>query len=231
MRIRIQSVLALGALTGVAAIVTANAGVGRELLFSAPIQQIDQGRDSVTVLGQQFHTATTQLSVGQIVNVYGLLQKDGSIQSAVVQSTQAFGTNGDPVFLKGVVTDVDSALGRAQVDGLTIDYTSQLANPSFAVPTVGDVIAIAGSQPAVKGVLVASALGNGAYAVGLNSGGTSMDGIDASISLSSGTRAAGMSGGGISSAGMSGGGIISAGMSGGGISSAGMSGGGINSLA
>jgi hypothetical protein len=233
MRIKMQALLALGTLTSVALIAPTHAGAGRELLFSAPVQQIDTGADKVTVLGLQFHANTAKLSIGEIVNVYGLLHKDGSIADTVVQGTQSFGANGDPVFLKGVVTDVDAALGRAKVDGLTIDYTSQLANSAFTVPSIGDVISIAGSQPAAKGVLVATATGDSAYEAGVNLEGTRVDGFAAvagsNTAHGTGTGLAGMSGGGTSSAGMSGGGTNSAGMSGGGLGSAGMSGGGTNS--
>ncbi len=224
MRRSIQVSLAVGALAAAAAMTCANASSGRELLFSAPVQQLDRTTDSVTVLGQVFQAPTDQLSIGQIVNVYGVLQKDGSVANAVVQGTPAFGANGDPVFLKGVVTDVDALLGQVKIDGLTVDLTSQLANSNYVSPSVGDVIAVSGSEPVAKGLLVASATGDRAYEMGITGGGTSIAGFAgvnvASAGGMSGGGTAGMSGGG--TAGMSGGGT--AGMSGGGT--AGMSGGG-----
>jgi hypothetical protein len=163
MKNSVRSLIAIGALAGAAAFVSANANAGRELIISAPIQQLDHGADTVTVLGQTFHTETNQLNVGEVVKVYGVLQKDGSIADAVVEGTNAYATNGDPVFLKGVVTGTDPALGQVEVDGMTVDYTSQLANADFAAPGVGDVIAITASQPATQGVLIASATGAAAY--------------------------------------------------------------------
>ncbi len=242
MRRRIGASLAVGALSAAAALTCANANTGRELLFSAPVQQLDRSTDTVTVLGQKFQAQSDQLAVGQIVNVYGILDKDGSITNAVVEGTPNYGANGDPVFVKGVVTNVDALLGQADVDGLTVDFTSQLGNPQFVAPSVGDVIAIAGSEPVAKGLLVATATGDSAYQMGITAGGTSVAGVSgvnvsgtaliaSGAGLAGGTTAAagGMSGGGTAAAGgMSGGGTAAAGgMSGGGTAAAGgMSGGG-----
>ena len=232
MRSSIQIAVVAGALAGVVAASGANAGSARELLFSAPVQQLDRGADIVTVLGQRFQAPTAQLDVGEVVEVYGTLKKDGSVANAIVEGTGAFGANGDPVFVKGVVTDTDAILGHATIDGLTVDYTAVLSNPNFVAPTVGETLAFAGSQPAQQNILVATATGNSAYVAGAN-GGVSNFGLSAgglnSAATRGNVRSAGMSGGGINSAGMSGGGINSVGMSGGGINSAGMSGGGINS--
>ncbi|HTW74822.1 MAG TPA: hypothetical protein VMD56_07870 [Steroidobacteraceae bacterium] len=231
MRREIGASLAVGALMVAAAFTCANANAGRELLFSAPIQQFDRTTDTITVLGQKFQAQSDQLSVGQIVNVYGVLNQDGTITNAVVEATPSYGANGDPVFIKGVVTDVDSLLGRAEVDGLTVDFTSQLGNPQFVAPSTGDVIAVAGSEPVAKGLLVAIATGDRAYEMGITAGGTSTAGfggvnVSATSLIASGTS---LSGGATAAAGgMSGGGTAAAsGMSGGGTAAAGgMSGGG-----
>ncbi len=142
MKARFRIMVVSGAVAIAAAWVSANASSGRELLFSAPIQKLDQGTETVTVLGQSFHAQTAQLSIGEIVRVYGVLQKDGSLSDALVEGTSTFGANGDAVFLKGVVTNSNPALGRIEIDGLTVDYTSQLGNSQFAIPSSGDVIAL-----------------------------------------------------------------------------------------
>jgi len=164
MKARLRIMVISGAVAIAAAWVSADASSGRELLFSAPIQKLDRGTERVTVLGQSFHAETTQLSIGEIVRVYGVLQKDGSVSDALVEGTNTFGANGDAVFLKGVVTNSDPALGRIEIDGLTVDYTSQLGSSQFAIPATGDVIALSGLQPTNQGLLVASATGDAAYA-------------------------------------------------------------------
>src|SRR6185437_4072192 len=214
---------------GASALTCAFADSGRELLFSAPIQKLDQTIGNVTVLSQTFHSTADQLSIGQVVHVYGVLDKDGSVAKAIVEPTSSYGANGDRVFVKGVVTNTDSILGRVEVDGMSIDYTSQLANPDFIPPNVGDVIAIAASEPAQKGTLVALATGSDAYSAGISNGSsTQIAGGVAAVSAfgMAGTPVARMTGGGAGTAGMTGGGAGTAGMTGGGAGTAGMTGGG-----
>ena len=226
----------IGAFTGAAALVSAHASGGRELILSAPVQQLDRGSDTVTVLGQTFHAQTAQLSIGEVVKVYGILSKSGSVKDAIVQGTDTFGTNGDQVFLKGIVSSTDPALGHAQVDGMTVDYTNELGNTDFTAPNVGDVISLTGSQPAVKGVLVATATGSDAYAAAtqLTGGGFAAaqitgGGIHSAQITGGGINSAQITGGGLNTAQITGGGIRSAQITGGEISSAQITGGGVRS--
>jgi hypothetical protein len=161
-------------LASAATIGSAYAGDSNELLLSAPIEKLDRTTDSVTVLGQTFHAQTDQLAIGEVVRVYGALGKDGSVQDAIVQPTETYAANGDPVFVKGVVTNTDASLGHAEVNGMTIDYTSQLSNPNFVPPSVGDVVTVAASQPLTQGALVAFASGLDAYSLGTAGGGSSV---------------------------------------------------------
>ena len=191
MKKSVRSIVVTGAVAIAASWVSADASSGRELLFSAPIQKLDRGAETVTVLGQSFHAPTAQLSLSEIVSVYGVLQKDGSVSDTLVQGTNTFGANGDLVFLKGVVTNADPALGHIEIDGLTVDYTSELANSRFAIPATGDVVAVSGFQPTNQGVVVANATGDAAYAVQASSAaGTSVRGGFASASSSGGIAAA-----------------------------------------
>jgi len=218
---------------GATAVTCAFADSGRELLFSAPIQQLDRTIGTVTLLGQTFHTTADQLSIGQVVNVYGVLNKDGSISEALVQPTATYGANGDPVFVKGVVTNADSILGRVEVDGMSIDYTSQLAKPGFNAPSPGDVIAIAAAQPAQKGTLVAMATGSDAYTAGVSTGGTQITGGVGTLASSGspGAAAAAMTGGGVATSAMTGGGVATSAMTGGGVATSAMTGGGARAAA
>ncbi len=189
-------------------------------MLSGPVEQLDQGTGTVTVLGQKFKATTDQLTVGEVVDVYGQIAGDGAITDSLVQGTQKFGTNGDAVFLKGAVTGSDPLLGRIEIDGVTIDYTAELGNADFSMPSVGDVVAVAGTQPATKGVLVASTTGPAAYAAGAPE-----SGLAAPAGLtSSGSKVSGMPGSG-STAGMTGSGALTAGMTGSG-GTAGMTGSG-----
>ncbi len=229
MRVKLPALLFCGALSGAAIFGSAFASGGRELLFSAPIQQIDRTIGTVTVLGETFDAKTDELAVGQIVNVYGVLAANGKATDTVVSGTANYGANGDPVFVKGTVTNSDPILGRIEVDGMSIDYTSQLSKPGFTAPSTGDVVEIAASQPAQKGTLVALAIGSDAYSAGATGGGTSLSGsaaVVAGAGNSSGVNVSGMTGGGAMTSGMTGGGAMTSGMTGGGSMTSGMTGGG-----
>jgi hypothetical protein len=215
---------------------TAQGFEGKELLVSGPIQQIGAG--TVTVLGKDFETDTDGLAVAEVVNIYGVLQPNGSMTETVVEGTNTFGGSGDPVFIKGVVTDANPALASISVNGATVDYTEQLARSDFAPPITGDVVAISGSQPLVKGVVLASAFGDGAYAAAMTGGGFKVaamtgGGFSASAMTGGGFSTAAMTGGGFSASAMTGGGDKArvAAMTGGGFSAAAMTGGGFSTAA
>jgi len=226
MRTKKAVFVALSAALGAAVGASAYADGGRELLLSGPIEQLDQGTSTVTVLGQKFKAATEQLTVGEVVNIYGQIANDGAMTDTLVQGTEKFGTNGDAVFLKGVVTGSDPILGRAQIDGVSIDYTAELGNADFNTPTVGDVVAVAGTQPALKGTLVVSTTGPAAYAVGAPSAGLTGSGHDTAGLTGSGHDTAGLTGSGHNTAGLTGSGHNTAGLTGSGHNTAGLTGSG-----
>ena len=218
-----------------AVIATASQGFeGRELLLSAPIEHI--AADTVTVFGKDFQTDTDNLAVGQVVNVYGVLGTDGSMVDTIVEGTNTYGASGDSVFLKGVVTNSDAALGSIDVNGATVDYTGQLGSSDFSAPVTGDVVAVAGSQPLVKGVVLASAFGGRAYAAAQTGGGAKAaaltgGGITAAALTGRGAKAAALTGGGITTSALTGGGITAAALTGGGITTSALTGGGITAAA
>jgi hypothetical protein len=188
-----------------------------EFLISGPLERVDGALETVTVFGRDFVTGNaSDLAPGEIVNIYGSLQPDGSIANAVVESTAQFGSGADAVYLKGVVTGVDGALGQIQVGETTVDYTQQLANSEFSAPSIGQVIAVEGTQPLVKGVVLASAMGSSLVAR------SSVPGR--SISTFS------TQGGGITHLSTQGGGLISLSTQGGGIAHLSTQGGGVSSL-
>src|SRR5579863_8349618 len=98
-----SSFLSDAAIASVAYATSALGFDGQELLLSAPIQHIGAG--NITVLGKDFDTPTENLAVGEIVNIYGRLGPDGSISETAVEGTHTFGGSGDPIFLKGIVSD------------------------------------------------------------------------------------------------------------------------------
>ena len=201
---------------------------GTELLISGPVEKVDGALGTVTVFGREITTdKASQLAPGQIVDVYGSLKRDGSIADTEIDPSAQYGAGGDPVFIKGVVTDVNALLGQAQFGGTTVDYTSQLGSAEFTAPSVGEVLGVDGTQPLVKGVILASAIGPDVVAVKAAS--VQSRGF-ASLSTRGGFRSSqGIQGGGVGSQGIQGGGLGSQGIQGGGLGSQGIQGGGLGS--
>jgi len=197
---------------------------GTELLISGPVEKVDGALGTVTIFGREISTdKASQLAPGQIVDVYGSLKSDGSIADTEIDPTPQYGSGGDPVFIKGVVTDVNALLGQAQFGGTTVDYTAQLASAEFTAPSVGEVLGVDGTQPLVKGVILASEIGPNVIAKAASVQGRGF----ASLSTRGGARGSqGIQGGGTISQGIHGGGTISQGSQGGGTMSEGIQGGG-----
>ena len=209
-----------------------------DILISGPLEKVDAARDAVTVFGREFITdRASELSPGQTVNVYGALQPDGSISDAQIEPTSQYGSGSDPVYLKGVVTDANAALGQISIGDTTVDYTQQLASGQFSPPAVGQVVEVRGTQPLVKGVLLASDVGANVisrFSVpgrGVASLATQGTGVKRFATQGSGIGSLATQGSGVASLATQGSGIGSLATRGSGIASLATQGSGIGSLA
>src|SRR5580698_7980784 len=105
----------IAACLGVSTFAAAESDGQTEFLISGPLEKVDAALGTVTVFGRDFVTdRASEMAPGEIVNIYGSLQHDGSITSAIVEPTAVYGSGADPVYLKGLVTDVDVALGEVK---------------------------------------------------------------------------------------------------------------------
>jgi hypothetical protein len=110
---------------------------------------------SVTVLGRSYRVADTSgLTAGEKVAVHGTLQPDGSVTEAWAESLGAYSAGSDPVFEAGVVTGISETFGRLSIGDSNIDYTAALSEEGATVPAVGQMVAIAGTQPAIGGIIL-----------------------------------------------------------------------------
>jgi hypothetical protein len=219
---------------------------GADLVAVGPLELVEPS--SVTVLGREFKVADTYgLETGTKVAVHGELQTDGSVLNAWVEPVGDYTAGADSVYETGVVTNVNESVGEMTLSGTNVDYTAALAEAGAAAPSVGQTVAVMGTQPVAGGtVLVSTTNATGASAVamlqsggglssafqsggGLSSAFQSGGGIRSSFQSGGGARSSFQSGGGLSSAFQSGGGLSSAFQSGGGLSSAFQSGGGLSS--
>jgi hypothetical protein len=248
MKTQINVVAMAVALVCGSALAADESGRSPELLLSGPVEKIDRATDSVTVFGREFSAENaSELSPSETVNVYGTLQSDGSITDAKLEPTATFASGGDPVYLKGVVTDSDSALGQIKIGDTIVDYTQQLGSATFTIPTVGQVVEVQGTQPMVKGVLLASAVGKNVVSKfnvpghasstlatqgsGIRSAATQGSGVHSAATQGSGVYSAATQGSGVYSAATQGSGVYSAATQGSGVYSAATQGSGVYSAA
>jgi hypothetical protein len=123
---------------------------GADLLVVGVVDAIDG--DFMSVLGQSVFGRSAEfrgLSIGSNVAVFGSIDRDtgGIVNARVVPAA------GELSYLRGIVDQVDYAMGRAVVSGVNVDYNALLSNGQ--APRVGDELAITGRAYKGLGLLVA----------------------------------------------------------------------------
>jgi hypothetical protein len=127
-----------------------------ELLLVGPVESVNLTTNTITVLGHRITIRdASAILPGHKINVFGGIETGGSTRAAIVQDTNTYASSGDQVLLTGRVDRIDRASGRLLMAGASVDYTALLAQPRFALPSVGDSIRITGTQPNAKGVVLA----------------------------------------------------------------------------
>jgi len=131
-------------------------GDGFTVAAMGPIESIVQNGDAATlvILGQAFEIPVAD-SAGFALGDFAVAGK-GSANGATVYhvgSVYVAGVSG--VRLKAPVTAVDGNLGTASLGAATVNYTALLSADPGAVPEVGESLAIAGTQPVARGLVLA----------------------------------------------------------------------------
>jgi hypothetical protein len=119
-------------------------------------------------------------SGGSLVAVYGSVQANGTLAATQIDfSNEAWVPGTTTVFIRGVVTQVNPAVARAQVGKLSVDYSAGLYDPNVASTVkVGSTIDLVGTQFAA-GKMYASTVGIGGSSAN-DIGGSSTAGIGGS---------------------------------------------------
>src|SRR5258706_9364650 len=193
------------------------AGSGRvELILSGPVESVDAASRSVTVLNHRISVVDVSgFGVGTLVNVYGGLQKNSAVSHAVVEDLFRYASGSDQVFLKGAISAMDSSTGRISVGGAVVDYTALLATSGFRVPRLGATVEVSGTQPGIRGAVLATRLLEVIHSAGVVGSGATSSGV-----VGSGVASSGVVGSGAVSSGVVGSGAVSSGVVGsGGVSS------------
>jgi hypothetical protein len=199
-----------------------------DVIAVGPITAVSTGEQDFSVLGRVFHSESPVVfELGEYVAVHGLLKPDGSVIDVWVESLGAYVPGSDPVYEKGVVTEVRPFLGQLSIGGSRLDYTPALGNQSDVNLGLGTVIAVSGLQPSPTEPVLVDGLMASANRVrdSLMKGG----GVQSSLMKGGGVRSSLMKGGGVQSSLMKGGGVRSSLMKGGGVQSSLMKGGGVRS--
>ena len=121
---------------------------GSDLLVLGRVEYSGDG--FISVLGQTVFGDLAGLGTGMTVAVYGSIDADtGGIVGAqvIAVGSRMSGAN----YLRGVVDEVNLAVGLAVVSGVTVDYNALMSNGS--APRVGDTMAVTGRS--YSGLLVA----------------------------------------------------------------------------
>ncbi|HEY2807894.1 MAG TPA: hypothetical protein VGI91_03795, partial [Steroidobacteraceae bacterium] len=183
-----------------------------ELLVIGPVEAVNPEAHVATVLGQRVQSlAVSGLAIGSLVAVYGRASLDGSITASAIQARGSYVPGASQVFFSGIVQKASPTIGRAVVNGVSIDLTPAMASGAIS-PIAGARLKITGIQPVAGGlVLVSGISGGGAGVNGISGGGAGVSGISGG-----GAGVNGISGGGAGVSGISGGGAGVNGISGGG---------------
>src|SRR5467141_620745 len=173
--------VAVAILLGTAAASTGSAGVrgsSPELLVIGPVESINAVDRTATILGQRVHTAMVDaLAVGNAVAVFGTARADGTIEASAIQLRGMYVPGATSIFVSGTVQRAEPALGRVVVNGVTVDLTSRMSYGMWS-PAVGSKLAISGTQPVSRGlVLVNGIAGTGAAVNGIAGTGAAVNGI------------------------------------------------------
>ena len=198
-----------------------------DVIAVGPVEAMASNGREFSVLGRAFQVeGRASLEIGQYVAVHGNLTSDGLATDVWVEVIGNYSPGSDPVYERGVVTEVRPFVGRMSIGGSQVDYTPALGASSGVNPTIGAVVEVAGTQPSPNGVVLVDGMMSAAAGVRdlLMKGG----GIDAALMKGGGADASLMKGGGVEASLMKGGGLRSSLMKGGGLETSLMKGGGVD---
>jgi hypothetical protein len=147
---------------------------GPRLLVIGPVESVNAESRSAIVLGQQVRTdAAAELAVGDSVAIYGLANRNGSIEASAIQSLGLYVPGATSIFITGTVERAEPSVGRIVVNGVTVDLTPAMSHGTVA-PDVGSRLALSGTQPVSHGVVLMER----ASAVGASNSGISRVGVN-----------------------------------------------------
>jgi hypothetical protein len=145
---------------------------GPDLEALGEVQSIDTAKGFVVVAGQRIAISRqtiflidqkpadlakgfSAVRVGDELAVSGELDAPAT---TIDRLSDSYVPGSTPVYVKGKLSAIDSLVGTAKLDALTIDFTPAMSSPSFQKLDLGEIVEAAGVRPTSNGKLLVSDL-------------------------------------------------------------------------
>jgi hypothetical protein len=128
-------------------------------VLAAPVSSIDRVNGVFVAMGQTVMASNEMLSslqLGDFVSVNGSVVSSGWLYADSISiSSEMYVAGATEVFVTGIPSSFNLAIGQAQLGDLTIDYTGALS--AGAIPS-GLSLSFRGVQPVNRGLFVSDAV-------------------------------------------------------------------------
>ncbi len=136
--------------------------VASDLMLVGPVEAVDYQAATVQILGQTVQLspavrrALLRVAPENVVVVHGRILAPGKIEASSLSIVSLLYVAGaQPLFLRGVVSGLNSDTGTAAVGNLRVDYTGALHSLDASAVTVGAEFAVSGIQAVPNGSVFA----------------------------------------------------------------------------
>ena len=127
-----------------------------------PVEAIDYGSASLQVLGQLVRLPVSEqrsllrVAVGNVVAVHGRILAAGEIEgSKIAVTAQLYVAGSQALFVRGVVSNLQTDVGVLAVGKLNVDYTAALYSLDASSLSEGAEFVFSGIQPSPDGSALA----------------------------------------------------------------------------
>ena len=136
----------IGSLAFCALAALSKASPQSQVLIRGPVEALNEQTAQVKVLGQWVASSGASEGIeGQVVAVSGAIDARGNyVVSGIQQLGMGYVEGATPVFLSGVISSMNKAVGVAVVGGISVDYTGALHSLAAESLAVGKVVSFSG---------------------------------------------------------------------------------------
>ena len=132
--------------------------VDSNLVLLGPVEGVNLPESRIQVLGQWVVVPSTRTNVvvGELVAVYGVVDADGTYKVSDVSQldSSSYVAGATKLFLKGVVTSIDSNAGTLHIGSYSVNYSGALHSLSADKLAIGEVATFTGlSFPHIESLI------------------------------------------------------------------------------